>query len=299
MGSIRIGLSSWTDKSLIESGKFYPAGMTDAEGRLRYYVSQFPRLVEVNSTYYGLPSERNAIAWAERTPDDFLFDVKMFSLLTQHPTQPRSLPKDMLQALDAGVRAKEQIYLNQVPPAIAGEIMKRFVAALTPLRAAGKLGAILLQFPRWFKAGRPALEHIAWCQEQLGDLRAAVEFRSADWLSDAKRADTLAFLKERRLTYVCVDEPQGLASSMPPLAVATTPQLAYVRFHGRRAGVWEKAGASVQERTQYVYSEAELREWVPKLRALAAEAEDVHVLMNTNFEDHAVLNARQLRLLLA
>lgn len=299
MGVIRIGLSSWTDKSLIECGRFYPAGMSDAEGRLRYYVSQFPQLVEVNSSYYALPSARNAAAWAERTPAGFLFDVKMFSLLTQHPTPPRSLPKDLLAQLDEGTRTKAQIYLNQTPPAAAREVMARFVAALEPLRAAGKLGAILLQFPRWFKAGKPALAHIAWCQEQLAGRRVAVEFRSADWMSDAKRADTLAFLRERRLTYVCVDEPQGMASSVPPLTATTEKGLAYVRFHGRRAGVWEKAGASVQERTQYVYGEDELREWVPKLHALAEEADDVHVLMNTNFEDHAVINARQLQSLLA
>jgi len=298
MGRIRIGLSSWTDKSLIECGRFYPPGINASESRLRFYAQQFPDLVEVNSTYYGLPAERNSALWAERTPADFLFDVKMFSLITQHPTQPRSLPRDLAAKLDEETRKKAQIYLNQLPAEIGEEVIARFVQALRPLQHAGKLGAILFQFPRWFRAGRPSMEHIAWCQERLADYRMAVEFRSADWLSDAQRASTLAFLRERGITYVCVDEPQGLASSVPPLTAVTAPALAYVRFHGRRRDAWEKPGVSVQERTQYLYQESELREWVPKIRALAQEADEVHVLINTNYEDYPVINARQLRLLL-
>jgi len=298
MGRIRLGLSSWTDKSLIASRRFYPAGLTDAAGRLRFYAAEFPDLVEVNSTYYGLPAERNSVLWAERTPAGFIFDVKILSLITQHPTPPRALPKDLLAALPAEEQAKKQLYFNHVPPEVAGEVVARFVSTLEPLRAAGKLGAILCQFPRWFRAGRSSQEHLLWCRERLGDLRMAVEFRSDDWLREDKAAGTLAFLKEHGLTYVCVDEPQGLGSSVPALVSVTTPWLSYVRFHGRRQEMWGKPGVTVPERTQYLYSPAELREWVPRIHELADSSEEVHVLMNTNFEDHAVVNARQLRMLL-
>jgi uncharacterized protein YecE (DUF72 family) len=96
MGQIRVGTAGWTDKSLIDSG-WYPAGASNPEQRLRYYATQFP-LVEVDSAYYALPAERNAEAWAARTPDGFTFNVKAFSLFTKHPTPVRMLPADLREA---------------------------------------------------------------------------------------------------------------------------------------------------------------------------------------------------------
>ena len=93
---------SWADKSLVECGRFYPPEAKTAEERLRFYSEQFP-LVEVDSSYYGLPSERNAALWVERTPSDFTFDVKAFRLMTQHPTPPNALPKDLREALPAAL----------------------------------------------------------------------------------------------------------------------------------------------------------------------------------------------------
>ena len=293
-----MGLSSWTDKSLLDCGKFYPPAVKSAEERLRFYAAEFPHLVEVNSTYYGLPSERNATLWVERTPDDFLFDIKMYSLLTHHPTVPRSLPRDIQATLDAKTLQQGRIYLNHVPAGARLELATRYVSALRPLHAAGKLGAILLQFPHWFRPGADSMAHIEWLADQLNDYPVAVEFRSSAWLDDAHLEDTLNFLQARELSYVCVDEPQGYASSVPPISVVTAPKLSYVRFHGRRSETWEKRGATVQERTKYLYHDDELREWAGRIRGLAEEAEEVHVLMNTNFEDYAVRNIRQLRLLL-
>jgi uncharacterized protein YecE (DUF72 family) len=298
MGRIRIGLSSWTDKSLLESGKFYPPEISDAAGRLNYYTTQFPGLVEVNSTYYSPPAERNSVLWVERTPDDFLFDVKMYSLFTQHPTAPRSLPKRVYEQLGEDVKSKSRIYLNHVPPDAAEEIMAGFVRALRPLHEGGKLGAILLQFPRWFYPGQRSRDHISWCKERLADYPVAVEFRNGDWLAEGTQENTLDFLRSNGLAYVCVDEPQGHKSSVPPVAEVTSPILSYVRFHGRRKETWERPGVTVQERTRYLYSREELGEWVPKVKELAGGAAEVHVLMNTNYLDYAVRNARQLKQLL-
>jgi uncharacterized protein YecE (DUF72 family) len=298
MGRIRIGLSSWTDKSLLESGEFYPPEINDAEGRLKYYTTQFPDLVEVNSTYYSLPAERNAVLWVERTPDDFLFDVKMYSLFTQHPTVPRSLPKRVYEQLGEDVKSKPHIYLNQVSPDAAEEIMAGFVSALRPLHENGKLGAILLQFPHWFYPGQQSRDHILWCKERLADYTVAVEFRNSNWLREGNRENTLDFLKSKGLAYVCVDEPQGHKSSVPPIAEVTSPNLSYVRFHGRRGETWEQPGVTVHERTRYLYSREELQEWVPKVKELADSASEVHVLMNTNYSDYAVRNAGQFKQLL-
>jgi uncharacterized protein YecE (DUF72 family) len=298
MARIRIGLSSWTDRSLIESGKFYPPVVISAEARLRHYAAEFPDLVEVNSTHYALPAESNALRWAERTPAGFVFDVRMHGLITHHPTPLRSLPEELVAELPEDVRSADRIHFNQVPRHIAEEVMARFVAALKPLHEVGKLGAVLLQFPRWFEPCKSCLAHIAWCEERLGQYLHAVEFRNALWLDDRRRETTFSFLREYGLAYVCVDEPPGHPWSVPPVVEVTHPGLAYVRFHGRRHDTWEKPGVTPHERTRYLYSEDELREWVPRLRRLADEANEVHVLVNTNYEDYAVRNARQLRMML-
>jgi uncharacterized protein YecE (DUF72 family) len=143
MAGIRVGTAGWTDKSLIDSG-WYPAGAGNPEKRLRYYATQFP-LVEVDSAYYALPAEQTAVAWAERTPEGFTFNIKAFSLFTQHPTAVRALPKDLREA--AGRSGKERVYLKDVGQEVVDQAWQRFLAALEPLRAKGKLGAILLQFP--------------------------------------------------------------------------------------------------------------------------------------------------------
>ena len=93
MGRIQVGTASWTDKSLLGSG-WYPKDASSSEGRLRFYASQFP-LVEVDSSYYFLPSEKNSELWTERTPDEFTFNIKAFSLLTQHPTKIKAIPEDL------------------------------------------------------------------------------------------------------------------------------------------------------------------------------------------------------------
>ncbi len=97
MGKILVGTCSWTDPALVSSG-WYPPGLRDAEGRLRHYAARFP-VVEVDATYYSLPSARNSTLWTERTPDGFRFDVKACSLLTAHPTTPNALPADLREAL--------------------------------------------------------------------------------------------------------------------------------------------------------------------------------------------------------
>src|SRR5262244_1023152 len=103
-GDIRVGTASWTEKTLLESGTFYPPAARTPELRLRYYAERF-RVVEVDATYYALPSARNAAAWVERTPDDFSFGVKAFAAMTGHPVEPRRLDRDLAAALPPSLSA--------------------------------------------------------------------------------------------------------------------------------------------------------------------------------------------------
>jgi uncharacterized protein YecE (DUF72 family) len=296
-GRILVGTCSWTDKSLIDSGRFYPPEAKTAEDRLRFYASRFP-VVEVDSTFYGLPSERNAALWTERTASDFTFDIKAFRLLTQHPTPPQTLPKDIRQELPPPTGDKRNLYYRDFPEALRNEVWRRLADALLPLDSAGKLGVVLFQFPPWFLPGRQSSEYIIEAKERLPQYRIAVEFRNARWFTESNRERTLDLLRGQRIPLVCVDEPQGLTSSVPPVTEATA-ETGLVRFHGRNTATWERKGATVAERFDYLYSEDELREWVAPIQHLASQTQEVHVLMNNCVQDKAVVNADQLRMMLS
>jgi uncharacterized protein YecE (DUF72 family) len=294
---ILVGTCSWTDPTLIESGRFYPPEVTTPADRLRFYADNFP-IVEVDSTYYGLPSERNAALWVERTPADFTFDLKAYALFTHHPTQVRSLPKDVREALDADARQKANVYYRDLPSELRDEMWQRFASALLPLDSAGKLGVVLFQFPPWFMPGADSTTYIREVREErLPQYTVAVEFRNNRWLSETNCQRTLRFLADERMPFVCVDEPQGFRSSVPPVAEVTASD-ALVRFHGRNREVWERKGITASERFRYLYSQDELKEWVAPIQKLAQEAERVHVLMNNCYQDYAVRNARQIAELL-
>ncbi|GAB4259902.1 MAG: DUF72 domain-containing protein [Deferrisomatales bacterium] len=291
MGRILIGTTSWTEKTLIESGRFYPEGATTAEARLRYYAGRFP-LVEVDSSYYALPAERNARLWVQRTPEGFTFDVKAFRLFTHHQTPPAALPKDVRRAL--GPVEKKHVYYRDLPEELLAELWARFRAALEPLREAGKLGVVLLQFPPWFVYRRANLAYLAECARRLEGRRVAVELRHRSWLDLRHRDEVLAFERDHELAHVVVDGPQGFASSVPPVWEVTRREIAVVRLHGRNRETWEKKGLSAAQRFRYLYSEEELEELAAPIRGLAAASDEVHVLFNNCYRDFAQRNAVQL-----
>jgi uncharacterized protein YecE (DUF72 family) len=293
VGRILIGTASWTDPTLVKEGHFYPPEAKSAEARLRFYSEQFP-IVEVDSTYYFPPNEKNAALWIERTPKDFTFNVKAYSLLTNHPTKRESLYKDLLPELPEEVAAKKNLYREQLPDGVVEEVWQRFHDALMPLHSAGKLGAVLFQFPQWFVIGRKNKDYILESAERLKDFRIAVEFRHKSWLEERNAEETLSFLEEHDLPFVAVDMPQGFDSSMPPIAAVTAKDLAMVRFHGRDPEVWAKKNVSASERFRYEYSKPELKEWVPKIKEVSEQAHETHVLMNNCYRDYAVNGARQL-----
>jgi uncharacterized protein YecE (DUF72 family) len=286
MGQVQVGTASWTDRTLLESG-WYPPEADTPERRLRYYARQFG-LVEVDATYYALPAEQTAAAWAARTPAGFTFNVKAFSLFTQHPTRVAALPKDLRPAAEK--TGKDRVYLKDMDPAVVDEAWQRFLSALEPLRQAGKLGAILLQFPPWFPISRARKEYILACAQRAAPRRVCVEFRNPTWMTPDNQRETLDFLAGHQLPYVCVDMPQGHRDSIPPVLAATS-DLAVVRLHGH-SQKWDSK--DIHERFGYRYTDGELNEWAPRIAALARDAQDTHVLFNNCYRDYAQANARQL-----
>jgi uncharacterized protein YecE (DUF72 family) len=272
---IRVGTCSWADEALTKY--WYPKDVRSAEDRLRYYADRFST-VELDSTYYRLPDESMAARWAERTPDGFVMHVKAFGLMTRHPVKPEQLPPDLREAAPVDDRGR----VDRPPREFRAEVFARFHRALEPLRSAGKLGGVLLQFPSYVVAKDLSRDYLTWAVEQLRGDRALVEFRHRSWLADENRAGTLALLEDLGATHVVVDAPRTEAKNLVPTVVAATSPTAYVRMHGRNAKTWNVRGGSASDRFDYLYTEDELREWVEPLRELADAADEVYVLFNNN-----------------
>jgi uncharacterized protein YecE (DUF72 family) len=251
---LRIGTSGFSYDDWV--GPVYPEGLPARE-QLPYYARLFST-VELNVTYYRIPSASTVVGWVHKTPDDFLFAVKAYGELT-HQRESQDF---------------------------AG-----FVAAIEPLVEARKLGCVLAQFPNSFRATDENKEYLRRLREGFGDLPLVIEFRNSGWVTD----ETFEFLRAENLGYCCVDEPR-LKGLMPPITVATS-DVAYVRFHGRNYAKWY-AHEEAWERYNYTYSESELREWVPKLKELEEEAPLALVYFNNHFQGQATKGARDLSQLL-
>ena len=296
-GAVLVGTASWTDPTILEGEVFYPSGVRTPEQRLRYYATRFP-MVEVDSTYYALPTRAMAELWRQRTPDGFTFNVKAHALMTGQPSEVSRLPKLLREALPRELAAKKRIYAKDLPADLYDAVWAVFLDALEPLRASGKLGAVLLQYPRWFTPTRPNLDLLLDAQRRLaeapgGGAPGPVELRNHLWFDGrAGRAERmLAFLAEHEIPYVMVDGPQGLTSSVPPLAAVTSPRLAMVRLHGRRAATWEAAAVPTVERYRYLYDREQLAAWVPEVVEASKSTQRVHVLFNNCHGNYGTTNA--------
>jgi uncharacterized protein YecE (DUF72 family) len=272
---IRIGTCSWADDAL--SKYFYPPKLP-AKERLAYYADHFDT-VEVDSTYYRLPSESMVQGWAERTPDDFIMHVKAFGLMTRHPVKLEVLPEDLRDAMPVDERGR----VDRPPRELRGEVFRRFLEALEPLRVAGKLGGILFQLPSYIVFKEHSFDYLEWAREQLGGDTMLVEFRHRSWLEEENVAETLSFLERIGAAYVTVDAPKSAsAKNLVPTVPAVTSSIAYVRFHGRNLETWNKRGGSAAERFDYLYSDEELAEWVPILQELAGQSQEAYAFFNNN-----------------
>ena len=236
-------------------GPFYPQ-RTRKGDRLQFYARHF-RTTEINSTFYRIIPASSMAAMLRKVPEEFVFAVKANRAIT-HDVGPET----------------ERAYAD-------------FRESLKPLMDAGQLGCILAQFPYSFHNTAPSRGYLARMGEELRDLPTVVEFRNQEWLTEP----VFGFLREHSLGFCCVDEPQ-LEGLMPPIVVATS-DIGYVRMHGRNSAKWWKH-EEAYERYDYLYSEDELREWVPKLQELAGKTGNTYLFFNNHYMGQAVVNAQQI-----
>jgi uncharacterized protein YecE (DUF72 family) len=290
-----VGTASWTDPTLVESGTFYPPSARTAEDRLRFYAEQF-RTVEVDSTYYALPAERNAELWAERTRPGFIFNIKAFALMTQHPAEISRLPKDLREMLPPAQR--DQRRLVRPPREVVDLAFRMFWSAIEPLKKAEKLGMIAFQFPPYFTAQRSNFEYIASLTERLPEASIAVEFRHPSWVREkAQRAATMKFLRSHGLYYTSVDAPE--ADSIVPSFIEATGDQVYMRFHGKNRENWFKRNITAAERYKYLYSERELQSVASDLQRLDGRGvKRAYVIFNNCYQNYGVMNANTMAVIL-
>jgi uncharacterized protein YecE (DUF72 family) len=293
----RVGAASWLDRALLASGRFYPRPAMSAEARLRWYARFFDT-VEVNSTYYAVPSPRTAQLWAARTPPGFLFHVKAYSLMTGHHPRLDSLPAELRVMLPESVTAGRhgEVDRDRLPSEALDRAFALFRAAVEPLATAGKLGYVLFQLAPWVRYGEPVLEYLASLPGRLPGWPIAIEFRHESWIP--RRTDeVLGLLARHGLVLVTVD-----AVWQPWVEATSTPEWAVLRLHGRNLQGWldQRAGRepTVAEKYDYLYDAAELEELARRARVLEGRVRRVAVTFNNNNEDFPIQNALDLKRLL-
>ncbi len=293
MSNIYVGTCSWADKSLVNSGEFYPSGISSPEQRLRYYASVFSS-VEVDSSFYALPSARNSKLWTERTPNEFIFNLKAFGVMTGHSVKLQSLPEDIIKKTDRD--RDERIFIND--SGAVREIFRRFVEGILPLADANKLGLVVFQYPPWFEKNIRNFDKIAEMKELMGDIGCAVEFRNKSWLENDGANETLNFLREHNITYVVSDAPQVNSNKTVRYLADVTSDTAYFRFHGRNTENWDKKGVDVSLRYDYEYSKSELEIFARDIKLVRGKVKRVFAMFNNHRGSQAVRNARELMNLL-
>jgi uncharacterized protein YecE (DUF72 family) len=288
-GRIVVGTSSWADPGFVAD--WYPDDLPAAE-QLPWYAEHF-EAVEVNATFYAVPSTATVRRWAEVTPEGFTFDVKLHQSLSRHSATVDHLPKALRDDVDTTPRGRVRPSQD-----LDRELGRRYKRAVKPLVEAGKLSSFLLQLSPAFKPPSRTLDELDVLLQTLAPHRVAIEFRHRAWLHEERREATLGWLGEHGAAFVAVDAPEGKPPTMMPrFDAVTNPDLAYLRLHGRNARGWVK-GRTVAERFGYRYDEAELEEIAKRAETLAEEAATVRVMFNNNRSDDAPTNAQQLRALL-
>lgn len=290
-GRILVGTASWTDPGFVEH--WYPKGMP-AVDRLSWYAEQF-QMVEVNSTFYAVPAPRMVERWCRSTPDAFVFDVKLHQLLSRHSTAAKLLPPAVRRR--AEIDAKGKVKLT---PAIEEAMITEVLGPVKLLQEFGKLGALLLQMSPAFSPKLHQLQELETLLCAFKSYRIAIELRNRDWTHADRLKETLQFFRKHSAAFVNVDAPaQEHFTIMPPdLNEVTTPELAYLRLHGRDAKAYT-TGKTVASRFNYDYNDSEIAEVTERSTNLAQKAKEVHVVFNNNALDYAPHAASRMRVALA
>jgi len=284
---ILVGTASWSDPGFVEH--WYPKKMP-AGDRLGWYAQHF-ETVEVNSSFYAVPDARLVERWCHSTPDDFVFDVKLHQLLSRHSANLKLLPPALQKNAEADAKGRVKL-----TPKIERAMIDEFRRPLEILRAAGKLGALLLQLSPGFSPKNHQLGELDDLLGALADYRIAIELRNRNWVEGENLEPALSFFRTHSATLVSVDAPaQKHFTIMPPdLNAITNPALAYLRLHGRDAQAYT-TGKTVAARFNYDYSDEEIEEVAERARALGKEAKEVHVVFNNNALDYAPHAALRMR----
>lgn len=263
--AILVGTCNWADHR-----DFYPADLERGQRqreKLGYYARFFP-IVEIDSSFYGIPRPGVVESWLERTPETFLFNIKAYRSLTRHDRE------------------------NRQPRPPTEDEVRDFLAAVRPLRESGRLGAVHYQFPPWFTNRPEARDVLLETRERHPDDVVAIEFRHRSWYDNDAWPRTEDLLRELDCVHVGVDAPQVGSGTAPPLLAITSPSLCIARFHGRNRAMWYRPdGPTSDHRFNYLYRPDELEQWVPAIRAAADRGTPVHVLLNNNRSNYAVANA--------
>ncbi len=286
-GKILVGTASWSDPGFVE--RWYPAKMAAAD-RLPWYAQHF-EMVEVNSTFYSVPAPRMVERWCRSTPNEFIFDLKLHQLLSRHSTTAKFLPRVLQRQV--ATDAKGKVILS---PALEMAMVEEILRAISILRDAGKLGALLLQLSPAFSPRKHKLEELHPLLESLNGYRVAVELRNRNWAEGEQLNQMLEFFRAHSATLVSVDAPATNHFTIMPaeLDASTNPEIAYLRLHGRDARAYT-TGKTVAARFNYDYSDDEIEEVAERSERLAKDARTVHVVFNNNALDYAPHAASRLR----
>ena len=265
---ISIGLAGWGDHPQLYGPRL------KAAGKLAAYSEHFP-IVEADSTFYAVPKPEQFDRWAAETPASFSFLIKAFQEMTGHA---RGLKRYDDEAV----------------------MFREFLQGIEPCRTAGKLFAVLFQYPPWFDCTRANVELLRRTKARIGDLPAALEFRHRSWFTDKMRDKTLAFMEQEGWIHSICDEPDAGPGSIPAVLQATDRELTVVRFHGRNTAGWNGGGRADWREVRYLYryNEDELQEWAQKIRDLERQSRHIAVIFNNNSGGDAAGNAKQLMRLL-
>jgi uncharacterized protein YecE (DUF72 family) len=264
-----------------------------AHERLGWYGQHFD-MVEVNSTFYSVPDLRMVERWCAATPDRFTFDVKLHQLFSFHSTAAKLLPPGLQQRAETDGKGKVKL-----TPALEEAMLGVFLCSVSILRAAGKLGVLLVQLSPAFSPRKHQLGELEHLIDMLGDYRLAIEFRNRNWVIGGQLKSTIDFLKEHNAIFVNVDGPMAEHFTIMPsdLDEITNPSTAYLRLHGRNAR-GDLTGKTVAARFDYDYSDEEIAEVAERSKKLARKTRELHVIFNNNNLDYAPRAAARLRVAL-
>ncbi len=264
---ITIGLTGWSDHDLIAP---------ENKRKLEDYASHFP-FVEIDTSFYGIPSAKSIQSWMDKTPESFQFIPKAYQAMTQHQ--------------------KWQKHYSSLE-----ELFDTFKVRFYPMVREKRIKAFLFQFPPYFHCSQKNVDYLEKVNELMGTLPVAIEFRHRSWYSVENRESTLALLRKNFFVHTVVDQPQTPGNSVPSVFESTNENLTLYRLHGQNYSGWLNASedpAWRANRTLYDYSEEELMKIKEAALQLEKQSEEVAVIFNNNSGGHAAKNAKELQAMLS